>query len=228
MAYRAVIERWDNRQVAYVCELPGCRVTASTVETALAALESAIPDHLRWLDMYRIFYKRHNSYELSVVEESTAENGISPFFSTDLQPPGDDEFEFALVTAAGARDDLIRMYAEASIPQRSYKHKPEEWSANEILLHIAERDLWYASRLETEFSESRPPELPDAPLEALIIAAIYVEQRMEYVFDIARSHKFEHGAEEWSLSKVIRRRTGHLRHHYPQLLRAVRQRMIES
>lgn len=228
MSYRAVIERWNDRQIAYVCELPGCRVTASTVDTTLAALESAIPDYIRWLEGYRIPYKTQGSPELGVVEELTAEDGVGPFFSTDLQPPSFDEFEFALVVAAGARDDLIRLYAEASIPQRSYKHTPDEWSADEILMHIAERDLWYASRLETQFSEAVAPELPDAPLEAVIIAAIYVEQRMQYVFDIARSHKFEHGAEEWSLSKVIRRRTGHLRHHYPQLLLAVRQRMTNS
>lgn len=225
MAYRAVLERWKSENMLYVCELPGCLISASSVDIAIAAAPNAIRDYLRWAAAHEIPLES-KSIELSVVEEGQPIlDGIGPIFSSDSHAPDEHEFDTALMICRAALEDLISLYQEADARQQVYKFQPEEWSAREIMEHIARTDLWYATRLRSPYEPSFTFDPPEDVIDAARYSQSHVEDMMREVFYNGRSARFERDYEDWTLRKLIRRRAGHLREHYPQLLLAVRQRI---
>lgn len=226
MAYRAVLERWDAESMLFVCELPGCVVSASTVETVLTAAPGVIYDYLRWARARGIKFPAQDKMDLSVIEEGQAVMpGVGPFFAADLGMIEDDEFERAIAVCKTAINDLIRIFEEADERQQNYKASETEWSPREIMQHLAAMEIWYSTRPESGLSKQNGYEMPADPVEALKFASECANFSMREVFEKRRNHKFERDYEEWSLIKMIRRRAGHLREHYPQLLLAVRQRI---
>lgn len=225
MAYHGLIERWRSETLIYVYELPGFVAIAADTETALEHLPNAVNVHLRWLDAHGLPYQPGT---VTTFEEGVAtDTGIGPFFQLDAGSPSLTLLENAEAIGRAALDDLIVLYEEASAEQRAYKFKPDEWSAAEIVRHIAEMDVWYSTRLSLRVTQDfNAVELPADPIAALHFASTLVEERLQQIYDPHRSLKYDADEEDWSLAKVMRRRTAHLREHYPQLLRAVRQRMV--
>lgn len=226
MSFRAVIERRADQRLVYVSDLPGCWVSAHSVEVAVAAAEAAIPDYMRWLRAHHIDVPHDGDLELGILEEGEYQGRIGPFFSTDLHAPNEEQFELALVVGAAARDDLVQLYLEASPQQQVYKYSAAEHSPRDILFEVAERDIWFAQRLEDIFTRTPKITLGEDPVEAVMSACIHIEYRMKHVFDLAASRKFERDGEDWSLTKVIRRRTAYLRQRHADMLLAVRQRIL--
>lgn len=224
MAYRAVLERWKTENILYINDLPGCTVKASTVDIAIAAAPEAISAYFRWAAARHIPLGE-KSLELAVVEEGKPlMDGIGPFFSTDSHPLDDAEYALALQVSKAALEDLVNLYEQVDEAQRVYKYLPHEWSARDILSHITQTDLWYATRLRSMFDRKPDFDPPSDPIEAARYANAHVEDVMREVFYTSRGGRFEVEFEEWTLRKLIRRRVGHLREHYPQMLLAVRQR----
>jgi predicted RNase H-like HicB family nuclease len=227
MALRAVIERWSAENILYVCELPGCIVSARSLDTALAAAPDAIRAYVRWARAHVIILPPLNGTELTVVEEGTpAPRGIGPFFSTDNGTLNQTEFDLAVQVCHAALSDLIALYQEADERQQMFKRSDSEWSAFEIMQHVAAMDLWYSTRTLSRYVEEPAYTLPRDAIDAVKFAAECADFTLRDVFEHRRGAKFERDDEEWSLLKLIRRRAGHLREHYPQLLLAVRQRML--
>lgn len=227
MLYRAVLERWQTDNRLYVCDLPGCHFVARTVDVVMAGAQNAIRDYFRWARSHQLSLKGDSAVELSIIEEGHAQAGdIGPFFSSDLIALSADELALSFAISTAALGDVVRLYQEAGHSQRFYKHTPDELSADDILRHVARSDLWYATRLYNGYKPPSPPPLPEDSVAAVWFASDYVNQRLMEVFENGRSRKYEADFEEWSLTKVIRRRTAHLREHYPRMLLAVRQRMV--
>lgn len=227
MALRAVIERWSSENILYVCELPGCIVSARALDTALAAAPDAIRTYIRWAHTRGITLPPLDGVALTVVEEGTsAQRGIGPFFSADNGVVTAPDFERALAVCRAARDDLIALYQQADERQRVFKRSDDEWSAFEIMQHVAAMDLWYSTRTLSRYVEEPVYTLPRDAIDAVKFAAECAEFTLRDVYEHRPGARFERDDEEWSLVKLIRRRAGHLREHYPQLLLAVRQRML--
>jgi len=224
MAYRAVLERWKTENVLYINDLPGCTVKASSLDIAIAAAPEAMNAYFRWAKAHHITIE-NQSLELAVVEEGQPlMEGVGPFFSSDAHPLDESEYNLALQVCKAALEDLITLYEQADEAQRVYKYLPHEWSARDILAHIAKTDLWYATRLRSMFDRKPDFDPPLDPVEAVRYASANVEDVLRDVFYNARSSRFENDFEEWTLRKLFRRRAGHLREHFPQMLLAVRQR----
>ncbi len=225
MAYRAVLERWKTANVLYINDLPGCTVRASSLDIAIAAAPEAISAYFRWAKAHHITIE-NQSLDLAVVEEGQPlMDGVGPFFSSDAHPMTEAEYNLALQVCQAALEDLISLYEQADETQRVYKYSPDEWSARDILAQVARTDLWYATRLRSLFDRQPDFDPPLDPIEAARYASANVEDVLRHVFYNARNSRFETDFEEWTLRKLLRRRAGHLREHYPQMLLAVRQRI---
>lgn len=224
MAYRAVLERWKTENILYINDLPGCAIKASTVDIAMAAAPEAMAAYFRWAAAHHIALGE-KSLDLAVVEEGRPlMEGVGPFFSTDSHPLDEADYARGVQVIKAALDDLVTLYQQADEPQRTYKFLPHEWSARDVLMHIVETDLWYATRLRSMFDRKPDFDPPADPVEAVAYAHAHVEDVMREVFYNGRNNRFENDFEEWTLRKLIRRRAAHLREHYPQMLLAVRQR----
>lgn len=224
MPYRAVLERWKTENILYINDLPGCTVKASNVDIVMAAAPDAISAYFRWATAHHILLGE-KSLELAVVEEGRPlMEGVGPFFSTDSHPLEEADYLRGVQVMNAALGDLITLYEQADEHQRTYKFLPHEWSARDVLKHIVETDLWYATRLRSMFDRKPDFDPPADPIEAARYAHDRVEDVMRDAFYNARASRFESEFEEWTLRKLIRRRAAHLREHYPQMLLAVRQR----
>lgn len=225
MPYRAVLERWKTENILYINDLPGCMVKASTVDIVMAAAPEAMAAYFRWAIAHHIALGE-KSLDLAVVEEGRPlMEGVGPFFSTDAHPLEEADFTRGVQVIRAALGDLLALYEQADEHQRTYKFLPHEWSARDVLMHIVETDLWYATRLRSMFDRKPDFDPPTDPIEAVHYANAHVDDVMRDVFYNGRNGRFENDFEEWTLRKLIRRRAAHLREHYPQMLLAVRQRV---
>lgn len=93
--------------------------------------------------------------------------------------------------------------------------RPDGWSPDEILRHVAAFDLWYASRLSRD--GRLEVALPADPVAAVQVAGRVFAAIVRLMPIEQRGAVFEHDGEEWTLAKALRRRTGHLREHAAQL-----------
>lgn len=203
----AVIEHWENEDLLYVRTLPGFFVSGATAQELKRKSGPALQAHLDWLVLRDLIDEPSSEVELNVIEEARATPaGAGPRFDADLVAPNEEEIEAALAVGRAALSDLIDLFE--SLPEDSDRTR-----GLDTLGHVAALDLWYASRLTGIIDAGKI----DDPVDRLVDAAGTFEDAVDEFVLLHFPELFDRDDEEWTLAKVLRRRTAHLREHLPHL-----------
>lgn len=219
MILRALVELWLNETGIYIDRLPGVYASGENEPAALSALPDAVEQHLAWLASHGGFEMPGEALEIEIAERLPAREGrYGPLFESDRVPVSDEDIEQALRVAALGRRDLIDLYRSVSAMRRNSTPADGGWSIAQHLRHVAELDLFYV----TAFSSGPWPSLPDDPVQALQTSATFVQQVIHKAARERPADVIEHGGEEWTVAKVLRRVTAHVREHEPWVRRIAR------
>jgi predicted RNase H-like HicB family nuclease len=205
VTWPVLIEVWSTEVLAFVPDLPGLQVTGTSPTDAFTSAESAAPHYLRWLIEGEMLPESARIQPLLLTETRKAEGVIGPFFNADDVVPDPDAIELSLTVGRAALSDLL--FIRDDVP-------PDRLSeVDRILRHIAELDRWYATRI-ADAHGSAFPSIEDE----LIHSASLFEETIDAVLDRPEPVSWERDGERWSVAKVLRRRTGHLREHLPEIM----------
>jgi predicted RNase H-like HicB family nuclease len=215
----ALIEQWHRETLVFFDGWPGCFVSAATLEEAMAAAPAAVANHLAWLTAHGLPTPTDPTTRIEVAEHlrpGPSTRGLR--FNADLVVPSDEYLGHALTVGALACADLIDLHDKARPDQRARANPPGihelDKSIADQLRHLAELDVTYAAALSDQQTTTTIA-LPTDPAEALRVSQQHVEATLRTIPASLRSRRFVRDAEEWTVAKVIRRRTGHLFEHYP-------------
>jgi hypothetical protein len=210
MNWDAEIEIWPNEVILYVPALPGFQVNSTSPAEALPEAEQRVDAYVQWLRDGELLPDDFPSpTRIAVVGEHRANGDAGPIFASDEAPVDDDYAEFALSIGRAALSDLLFVFDDIGEGARP--------NAERILRHVAEMDRWYATRMAP--AQGKPfAELVDE----LIQSASLFEETVDGVMASGQPLTWALDGETWSIRKALRRRTGHLREHLPDLLSQTR------
>jgi hypothetical protein len=218
--FHALVEQWRSETLVFFDGWPGCFVSAPAPEEALAAAPAAVADHLAWLAGHGLPVPADGITGVEVAEHLRPRPGVRGLrFEADVAPPSQAGLEHALEVGALACADLIDLYEHAGPRQRLEATPPGvrevDKSIADQLRHIAALDLTYVATLSDRRTAGADVELPDDPAESLRVSDRHVAATLRDLPASLRSRVFVRDGEEWTVAKVIRRRTGHLFEHFP-------------
>jgi hypothetical protein len=210
MNWGAEIELWPNETILYVPALPGFQINATSPAEALPEAEQRVDAYVQWLrDGELLPDDFPSSNRIAVVGEYLANGDAGPLIASDVEPVDDDYAEFALSIGRAALSDLLFVLDDIEEDARP--------SAERILRHVAEMDRWYATRMAP--AQGKPfAELEDE----LVQSASLFEETVDGAMASNQPLSWALDGETWSIRKALRRRTGHLREHLPDLLSLTR------
>jgi hypothetical protein len=216
--FRALIEQWRRETLVFFDGWPGCFASAPTLEQAMAAVPATVADHLAWLTAHGL-PASVDTVEVEVAEHLRPQPGTRGLrFDADLVPPSDEDLESALTVGALVCADLLDLHDRARPDQRTRTTPPGaqelDKSIDDQLRHIAALDVVYTATL-LDRQTAAAIALPADPTEALRASNRHVEATLRAIPASLRPQRFVRDGEEWTVAKVVRRRTGHLFEHYP-------------
>ncbi|MCX2727966.1 type II toxin-antitoxin system HicB family antitoxin [Thermomicrobium sp. 4228-Ro] len=221
LPWRVLAEQWETHWVGYVVELPGCQFAAATLDELLQRVPLAISSHVAWLRGHGLQGMNRPSDVFLLTERAQALPGqCGPLFDADRRNISAGELDVAIRVGEAAIEELLALAVRAhdwdTLPE---SQRPPGWPPPTVLRHVAEMDRWYAARLMPDIGALA---LPDDPREAVRRAHQAFVSGIRAWWAIWRDRVVERDGEQWTVAKVLRRRTGHLREHAEQLLAWVR------
>ena len=223
-----------GRTGAWMLDWPGCFTWGATREIALARVPSAVGRHALWLASFGEPAVRPASDEVAVVEEVAAERDgayeRNATFRADRRPVDGDELETMLRQLDFARADLLRLVERldaesegATLPIEARDAAALQSGARagrgaaEVLAHIANAEIWLASRLDRSARYEGPGR--DSEL------GTYLVETRRWAVDRLRGYQARDPAlegvdgkgESWTLAKVLRRFLYHSLDHLEEL-----------
>lgn len=219
----------DGTVLAQVLDLPGCYATGANEAEALNNMRVAVPDYYRWLSMQDADTPTvSGEVELTVRErvEVTMQglHEVRAFFTPDAVPLSDDDLEWDLALMSYAHMDLHRFLAGLDDDALAWTPTPEQWSARQIVDHLAQMEVWLATRLDAQPQVPVVTELPGAPLDRYDTIHERAMRRYSGTTPEQRAAETEHTGERWSLRKMLRRSILHERQHTEQISLLLAQR----
>jgi hypothetical protein len=205
--YEGLMEEWPDRAQLYVKELPGFFAAAPTRDELIEISLPALDLHLSWLAGHGYEGAIADEGGLVIDEDLKSQGDAGPRFEADLAEPDEEAIEQALGLGRVALSDVIDL-----VDAMEESGGPSE-ELGRIVRHLAVQDLWFATRLD-----HAPPSLkPIAdPVDAMVAAAGIFEERIDELAGKAPGIVTRDG-EEWTLGKLLRRRTAHIREHALEL-----------
>jgi hypothetical protein len=205
MSLPAIAEVWSSETLVYVPPLPGFQVSGTALDAAFEAAYDRIDGFCQWLIDGEVIPTAPDSTELDLVQTLQAHRDHGPLFDSDREPATDEHRELALTIGRAALSDLLFVLDDVTDVGRS--------ASERVLRHVAELDRWYATRIAPASGS------PFSALEdELVQSASLFEETIDGVPTARFREVWTIEGEEWSVRKVLRRRTGHLREHLPELL----------
>lgn len=205
MTLPAIAEVWPSETLVYVPALPGFQVSGPTLDMAFERAYDRIEGFCQWLVEGEVIPALPDSMDLEPAQTLTADGEHGPLFDVDREPAGEEHREFALTIGRAALSDILFVLDDVAGTGRT--------EAERILRHVAELDRWYATRIAPASGS------PFSAIEdELVQSASLFEETIDGVAAARASEVWTLDGEEWSVRKVLRRRTGHLREHLPELL----------
>jgi hypothetical protein len=205
MSFPAVVEIWTSEALLFLPDLPGFQVKAITGTDALDLARERVRPFLHWLEEGELIPELPVDSTIELVETTPATGAIGPFFAADAQQSDAEQIEFGLSVGRAALSDLLFVFDDVDRERRS--------EAERVLRHVAELDRWYATRL------SPAQGAPFAAIEdELVQSASLFEEVIDTLVSAGRHADWVTDNERWSVAKALRRRTGHLREHLPDLI----------
>jgi len=193
----------EGGYLAHVPELLGCVARGKTKDEAIAKTQDAIAGYLELLRQHNLpAPPATEAITLDVIETDALT--LDP----DYQPLSDQELDDLWHTQHRSREQLLELLDASS---HLLEAKPDEksWSIRNVLVHMVQADLWYASRLE----ENPFTEL----LWRLAATRELVMSQLHSLPSDARGRVTKHGGEEWTPRKVARRMLEHEQEHLQQI-----------
>ncbi len=132
----------EGGYLAHVPELVGCVARGATKDAALEKLRETIR-------AYHALARARNipaPIESAPIELDVTETDATTF-APDYQPLTEDDLENFLRREEISRDELSALLAKLSPTTLNWRAQPDAWAIRNVLAHIAQADLWYASRL---------------------------------------------------------------------------------
>jgi hypothetical protein len=216
MPFSLLVERWGASYLSFVPELPGCQFEETDLDALVEAALQVVAAHPDWLCRHGLSAPACGTIEVRVSELREAlPGGRGPCFAADRLAPSTQAIDEALQVGEAALAELVELYRLALPAWQAASPRPAGWSPDEILRHVAELDIWYASRLSR--SGRLEVDVPADPVAAVRVAGRAFASTVRAIPVERHRAVFEHEGEEWTLAKALRRRTGHLREHAPQL-----------
>lgn len=203
MSFEALIEHWPSESLLFVRTLPGLQVSGRDAQELQTKTADALRSYLEWLVWRELIERPEGEINLAVIEQAKSRSeSVGPRFNADLIAPTEDEIELALAVGRATLSEIIDSEdADSDTSQSSMRH-------------LARLDRWYASRLTGEPVGSAIGD----PIDDLIDAAGSFEEAVDAVTERDLPELFTRDGEEWTLAKLLRRRTGHLREHAPAIV----------
>lgn len=230
-ALRAFVEvALGGGAAGWVLDLPGCYCWAPDHDGVLSMLPRAARRASAWLSGHGESVELPSPLSLEVVEllvrdGSMGRGGSWALFLPDLAPLSDDDLRRGLTYLEWSRHDLLETLA--GLPEDAMEWRlPGSRSVREILMHLAETDWWYVSRL---VAWPRPHDPPTHPVEALRWSRERCAYRLRSLTPAERAavtHPDDATAtriwgipEPWTARKVLRRMLYHELYHTESLRR---------
>ncbi len=211
MRYHVYLEPDDDAgYLAHVPELIGCAARGKTPDETLARTREAIA-------AIRAVQRKHGGAvppadEVIEFDVTETQGATLP---SDWTPFRDAELEDLWERAAFARQELLD--ALNGMPTHALEYKPNEnaWTIRNILAHVAQADLYFASRLEEGGLREMIWRL--SATRALLL------QHLQALPAAQRDHATQHGGEDWTPRKVARRMLEHEQEHLDQIREILKQ-----
>jgi predicted RNase H-like HicB family nuclease len=223
MTYDTYLEVFpDGRVSAQVLDLPGCFAYGASEIEAQSNLRVAIPDYFRWLSMQDTDTPTvSGEVELAVRErvEVTMQglHEVRAFFTPDAVPLSDDDLGWGLALMSYAHVDLRRYTADLPSPALDWQSTADVWSIRQIIDHLAQMEIWLATRLDAQPQVPVVTELPGSAFERYDKIHERAMLRYSSTTPEQRAAITEHTGERWSLRKMLRRSIVHEREHTEQI-----------
>ncbi len=216
MPYPGLIEVWTREQLLFIAELPGLQVSAATTTELFRKLPLALSNHEFWLRRQGIGERlRDDTAEVVEKIAADAERGM-PYFQADVAPPGEALIALAQQIAERSRQDLIAIFRRnrtASVTTQAFG----KLTVPALLREVARLDTWYSSVFAADPEADATVPLSRDPVEALEQADALFQQRLRELAPERHGEVWAAHGELWTLAKIVRRRTGHYREHFPEL-----------
>lgn len=194
----------EGGYLAHVPELIGCAARGKTKDEAIENTRTAIAEVLAVL-------RKHDApvpAESEPIELDVTETDALTL-PTDYAALGDDELEALWERASFSRQELLDTLVTVTPAALTWRESKEAWAIRDILAHIAQADLWYASRLE------------DGSLRELIwrmsATRALLLQHLQNIPADQRARVTRHDGEEWTPRKAARRMLEHEHEHLAQI-----------
>jgi hypothetical protein len=206
--YEGVIEEWPSQSLLYVPALPGFIASAPTREELIELSLPALDLHLAWLEGHGYPPALEDEGGLFVAGDLPANDGAGPLFSVDLVEPNPDAIELALALGRVAISDVIDI---VDALEEASAAGPD---VTRVIRHICVLDIWHSTRLGGPDPALHP--IADA-IDAMVAAAGMFEDRVDEVNESGERGIVALDGEDWTLAKLLRRRTAHIREHAMEL-----------
>ncbi len=223
MTYDTYLEVFPDGQVlAQILDLPGCFAYGVSEAEAHNNLRVAVPDYYRWLSMQDADTPTvSGEVELNARERFAVTmqglHEVRAFFTPDAAPLTEDDLGWGLALMSYAQIDLRRYTVELDAETLDWQPAPEAWSIRQIIDHLAQMEIWLATRLDTQPQVPVATELPGTPFERYDKIHERAMLRYSGATPEQRAAITEHTGERWSLRKMLRRSIVHEREHTEQI-----------
>ena len=206
--YEGVIEAWSDQSLLYIPSLPGFIASAPDRDALIELSLDALDLHLDWLKGHGYPSALEDEAGLVVLEDLDAIGQIGPLFTVDLPEPNDEQIELALGVGRVTLSDVVDLIDVINAVNGA---NPD---VTRVVRHICVLDIWYSTRLGGDDPALRP--IAD-PVDAMIAVAGMFEERIDELNETGNAGSNIVDGEEWTLAKLLRRRTAHLREHGMEL-----------
>jgi predicted RNase H-like HicB family nuclease/uncharacterized damage-inducible protein DinB len=194
----------EGGYLAHVVDLIGCAARGKTKDEALANTRAAIAEVLAVLRKHGAHVPAESEpIELDVTETESAT------LPSDHATLSDDELESLWERASFSRQELLDALRPVSPTVLKWRETEESWAISNILAHIAQADLWYASRLE----EGSLREL----IWRMSATRALLLQHLQNIPADQRARVTQHSGEDWTPRKAARRMLEHEVEHLTQI-----------
>lgn len=209
--FEGLIEEWPEQALLYVPILPGFILSASSRDELIDFALDAIDLHIAWLESHLAPLSLEHDGGLAVLEVLPAVGTVGPLFDADRIELSADEIENALSLGRIALSDIIDLVDELESAGKANAEMQR------IILHICVLDIWYSTRLGGPDPALKPvADTLDAMIQAGGLFEVRVDERVVSGFDDPGDVTTIDG-EDWTLTKLLRRRTAHIREHAIEL-----------
>jgi hypothetical protein len=219
VTYDAYLETFPNGTVqAWVLDLPGCFAFGVSAEEAVARLRVAVPDYYRWLSLQDAETPTMSGDIAITVREQVAvtEHGlhqVRAFFTPDAAPLADEDLDWGLALMSYAHTDLMRLAQRLDDAALDWLPDSQSRSARQIIDHLAQMEVWLATRLDPSQQVPIITELPAPSVERYNQIHEQAMLRLSDAPPEQRATVTESNTERWSMRKILRRSITHEREH---------------